>query len=85
MSAKKVELRHAEKELYNSEEKLALYQINLGPLTEEDVITYAKRKVDCAFMKARNFLMKIMMLFELTRHYLLARYFILYFCAHPLG
>ena len=54
MSAKKVELRHAEKELYNSEEKLAFYQMKLDPLTEEYVITYAKKKVDCVIIKSRK-------------------------------
>ena len=54
MSAKKAEMRFAEKELYKSEEKLALYQMKLGPLTEEDFIRYANRKVECAFIKGRK-------------------------------
>ena len=54
MITKKAELKLAEKEVYLSEEKLVLFQIKLGPLSEADFITYAKRKVECAFLKARK-------------------------------
>ena len=54
MRAKKAEMRFAEKELYKTEEKLALYQMKLGPLTEEDFMRYASRKVECAFIKGRK-------------------------------
>ena len=55
---KTAELKEAQKELCRSEEKLILLQVRLGPLSEDDFIKYTKSKVECAFVKARFFLIR---------------------------